>query len=219
MIHSLLKQVYSGQADTALNGLREGLRQKGDEGYLLKSNMFDFGKFKYTRLAGGKKLTIDHDDIDELLERSKGAFTFMVLSLLYPDLKLDKVNFHQDHMHPASGFKWTKLESMGLEEEAIRDWQSKRDLLPNLQLLEGQENVEKQAKALNQWVAEEVTNESLYRDQNYIPTELSLQFDDFETYFDCRRSLMKTKLCKLFDVEQPNMAEPVSETGEITNPA
>ncbi|WP_257575218.1 hypothetical protein [Vibrio parahaemolyticus] len=46
----------------------------------------------------------------------------MVLSLLYPDLKLDKVNFHQDHMHPASGFKWTKLESMGLEEEAIRDW-------------------------------------------------------------------------------------------------
>ncbi|WP_257575217.1 hypothetical protein [Vibrio parahaemolyticus] len=59
----------------------------------------------------------------------------------------------------------------------------------------------------------------LYRDQNYIPTELSLQFDDFETYFDCRRALMKTKLCKLFDVEQPNMAEPVSETGEITNPA
>ncbi|HCG5310737.1 DUF262 domain-containing protein [Vibrio parahaemolyticus] len=218
VIHSLLKQVYSGQADTALNGLREGLRQKGDEGYLLKSNMFDFGKFKHTRLAGGKKLTIDHDDIDELLERSKGAFTFMVLSLLYPDLKLDKVNFHQDHMHPASGFKWTKLESMGLEEEAIRDWQSKRDLLPNLQLLEGQENVEKQAKALNKWVAEEVTNEPLYRDQNYIPTALSLQFDDFEAFFDCRRALMKTKLCKLFDVEQPNMAEFVSETEEIIDP-
>ncbi len=56
VVHSLLKQVYSGQADTALRGLRNGLRVKSEDGneYILKNDRFDFSEYKHTKLSGGK---------------------------------------------------------------------------------------------------------------------------------------------------------------------
>src|SRR5690606_33848748 len=115
IVHSLLKQVYSGQADTALRGLRNGLRVKSDdgEGYILKNDSFDFSEYKQTKLSGGKQLAIDAEDIENFLEYKKGAFTFLLLSMLYPDLKLDQISFHQDHMHPHSKFKPSELKKIG----------------------------------------------------------------------------------------------------------
>ena len=152
--HSLLKQIYSGQADTALSGLRDGLRIKSGDGdtYILKAIKFDFSEYKNTRMSGGKKLTIDTTDIENFLEYKKGAFSFLLLSTLYPDLKLDQITFHQDHMHPHSKFKPSILKEVGIDSETIKQWQDMRDQVPNLQLLEGRENTVKQATDLSKWV-------------------------------------------------------------------
>ena len=193
--HSLLKQVYSGQADSALNGLRDGLRDRKVEGIPLKEKTFNFDSFKNTKLSGGKKLTIDSDNIDDFLEYKKGSFSFLLLSVLYPDLKIDQISFHQDHMHPHSGFKTKCLKELGLDEETISRWQNMRDQLPNLQLLEGLENsTDKHAMTLVNWVTKSTADEAYYRQRNYIQAEQSLLLKDFEQFFAIRKQLIKEKL-------------------------
>ena len=200
LIHSLLKQVYSGQADSALSGLRDGLRDKKKDGLPLKESVFSFNCFKHTKLAGGKKLTIDSDDIEGFLEYKKGGFCFLVLSVLYPDLKIDQISFHQDHMHPHSGFKAAKLIELGVEQETIHRWQDMRDQLPNLQLLEGLENTVKLATPLIKWVEKNDADEVYYRQRNYVPAEQSLSLKDFEQFFEVRKNIIRQKLMKEFDV-------------------
>lgn len=202
IVHSLLKQIYSGQADTALSGLRDGLRIKSDDGdsYILKTINFDFSEYKNTRMSGGKKLTIDTTDIENFLEYKKGAFSFLLLSTLYPDLKLDQVSFHQDHMHPHSKFKPSILKEVGIEGETIKQWQDMRDQVPNLQLLEGRENTVKQATDLSMWVNNKADDATYYRKRNYILDEQSLELEDFEEFFASRKQLLRKKLYELFDV-------------------
>lgn len=199
--HSLLKQVYSGQADSALSGLRDGLRDRKVEGIPLKEKSFYFDSFKNTKLSGGKKLTIDSDDIDDFLEYKKGSFCFLLLSVLYPDLKIDQISFHQDHMHPHSGFKTKYLKELELNEETISRWQSMRDQLPNLQLLEGLENsTNKHAMPLIDWVTKSSTDEAYYRQRNYIQAEQSLLLKDFEQFFEVRKQILKEQLHQVFNV-------------------
>lgn len=202
IVHSLLKQVYSGQADTALSSLRDGLRIKSGMGdtYILKDNEFDFSKYKHIKMSGGKKLTIDSDDIENFLEYKKGAFTFLLLSMLYPDLKLDQISFHQDHMHPYSRFKPTVLKELGIDSETIKQWEDMRDQVPNLQLLEGRENTVKQAIDLSQWVNDKVDDVTYYKNKNYILAEQSLELKDFEEFFSNRKELLRKKLHELFEI-------------------
>lgn len=202
IVHSLLKQVYSGQADTALSGLRDGFRIKSDNGdeYILKNTSFNFSEYKHTRMSGGKKLTIDTTDIESFLEYKKGAFSFLLLSTLYPDLKLDQISFHQDHMHPHSKFKPSILKGVGIDGETIKQWQDMRDQVPNLQLLEGRENTVKQATDLSKWVNDKADDATYYRKRNYILDEQSLELADFEEFFSNRKQLLRKKLYELFDV-------------------
>jgi len=212
IVHSLLKQVYSGQADTALGGLRDGLRVKSstnDGVYELKSVTFDFSEYKHTKMSGGKKLTIDTTDIEGFLDYKKGAFSFLLLSVLYPDLKLDQISFHQDHMHPHSKFKASILKGIGIDSDAIKRWQDMRDQLPNLQLLEGQENTAKQATDLSKWVKGKGDDEVYYRKQNYISLDQSLELKDFEDFFFNRRESLSKKLHELFGVTY--VEEPLEE--------
>lgn len=202
IVHSLLKQVYSGQADTALSGLREGFRIKSANGneYILKNTSFSFSEYKHTRMSGGKKLTIDTTDIENFLEYKKGAFSFLLLSTLYPDLKLDQISFHQDHMHPHSKFKPSILKEVGIDGETIKQWQDMRDQVPNLQLLEGRENTVKQATDLSKWVNNKADDSTYYRKRNYILDEQSLELENFEDFFANRKQLLRKKLYELFDV-------------------
>jgi hypothetical protein len=212
VVHSLLKQIYSGQADTTLSSLREGLREKtGEEqlSYKLKNNRFTFGEYKHTKLNSGKRLTIDASDIEDFLDNRKGPYTFLILSVLYPDLRLDQINFHQDHMHPYSKFKPAALAEMGLEPDQINQWIEMADQLPNLQLLEGQENTVKQATHLASWVKNNEADEKYYRERNYLPEELSLNFSDFESFYESRKQMLSDQLYQLFGVVK---VEPSTET-------
>ncbi|MGR5176877.1 DUF262 domain-containing protein [Vibrio mediterranei] len=211
VIHSLLKQVFSGQADTALSGLREGLRDRNQDGNPLKLTRFDFSSYQHTKLSGGKRLTIDADDVEDFLEHKKGGFCFLLLTMLYPDLKVDQISFHQDHMHPHSGFKTPVLKAMELDDQTIGHWQHLRDQLPNLQLLEGQENTEKQATPLDKWLQNNAENSMYYRERNYIAENQSLKFEDFEQFFEARKQLLRKQLHQVFDVVNQQQAVELTE--------
>ena len=65
-----------------------------------------------------------------------GQNTYVILSLLYPELKLSQVSFHQDHCHPYVSFDTKRMKDLGITEDKITEWQFKRNLLPNLRLTE-----------------------------------------------------------------------------------
>jgi uncharacterized protein with ParB-like and HNH nuclease domain len=197
--HSLLKQIYSGQADSTLRVLRDSLRnekQAPNEEYKLINPKFSFSAIKNAKFPGGKRISITKDDVADFLELQKGSQTFLVLSALYPHLKVDQIEFHQDHMHPQSRFKPTILSKLGLDEIEINAWIEMKDQLPNLQLLKDTENKSKQATQLIKWVENLECSEVAYRKENYIPKNQSLAFEEFETFFERRKDTLEKKLIK-----------------------
>ena len=199
VVNSLLKQVYSGQADNTLRAIRSGLRKSTDnleEKYQLINAKFSYSDVKDLKLPAGKKISITKEDITEFLELRKGSQTFLILSALYPHFKLDQIEFHQDHMHPYSKFKTSILSKLGLDDDEIEIWNTMKDRLPNLQLLEGVENKSKQAVPLIGWVKKTQSSETAYRKENFIPKNQSLDFEDFESFFDTRKSVLEKKLLK-----------------------
>ena len=115
------------------------------------------------------------------------------MALLYPNYKLSQVAFHQDHCHPHVSFDDKNIAALGLPDEKVKEWQKKRNLLPNLQFLEGTENEQKNKTPLIQWVNE--GNNFLYR-----PSGVSLELKDFEVFFNERRKLIKKELASIFGV-------------------
>ena len=150
LIKSLLTGIYGGHGDQLLADIRKYL-----QGSLPNSPQFSIQDFEQNaKLPSGKSIVVDEESLEDMLRSEKGPRTFMLLSLISPHLKFHQIQFHQDHIHPHSGFSKTKLKSLKLDEERMVDWQNKRDCLPNIQLLEGKENQSKNKKPFREWLEE-----------------------------------------------------------------
>ena len=153
------------------------------------------------KLPGNRTLKITDDDIEEILGYTKGPYTFMVLSLLYPNLRFGQVKFHQDHIHPASSFTDAKLKGFGIPEDRWKKLQQMKDQLPNLQLMEGLENESKNKTPFKDWLYGKddkgnpnVSDREKFLNDNYIGTTISLEFNDFETFFNKRKEILRNKI-------------------------
>ncbi|MCD5383768.1 DUF262 domain-containing protein [candidate division WOR-3 bacterium] len=202
IIHALLKQTYGGQGDRVLANIRDALTEKeskenGSKRYKLRQNTFSFDLLKNAKLPGAKSLKITDDDVEEILEYRKGPYTFMVLSLLYPNLRLGQVKFHQDHIHPASLFTDAKLRKYGISQDKWKKWQEMKDMLPNLQLMEGSENESKNKTPFKDWLnntySDETERNNFMKD-NYIPEGISIEFIDFEMFYEKRKKILEEKI-------------------------
>lgn len=207
LFHSLLKNIFSGQGDTILTNLRNSLRQKDDltNDYLLKNNNFSYAAIASTKLPSNKSLKITDDDINEFLDYKKGKSAFLVLSFLYPNLKYGQVKFHQDHIHPASQFTEAKLNANSITGDKHKVFQELRDKLPNLQLLEGSENIRKSKTPFKDWLSSQdehgtpiVPDRNKFLTDNYIDINQSLDFIDFESFSNNRKNKLKVELTRLF---------------------
>lgn len=203
LFHALLKNVFSGQGDTVLTNLRNSLRTKPDGAtdYTLKENRFSFNNIAGLKLPSNKSLKINDDDIDEFLRYKKGNNAFLVLSFLYPNLKYGQVKFHQDHIHPQSQFTDAKMSNLSIPNTDFAMYYECRDSLPNLQLLEGIENIKKNKTPLADWLnSRDENNNPVVSDinkflaDNYIDNTLSLDFKDFIKFYNHRKQTLKTKL-------------------------
>lgn len=186
---SLSKRLFGVASNSALSTSRNVLRELD-----CKKTKFTLKLFENATLVGGRTFTVDETEIDRWLDTyEKGQSTYVILSLLYSNLKLSQVTFHQDHCHPYSAFEKKNISSLNLNDEKIKEWQRKRNLLPNLQFLEGTENESKNKTPLKQWVDSGGTIA-------YLPNNVSLELKDFETFFSKRRALIKDELKKIFEI-------------------
>lgn len=184
---SFLKNIYGVASNSALTNTRAAI-----DNYNCKKMPFNSRIFDSVHLVGDREFKITKDDIITYMDREKGLYTFYLLTLLYPDLKLGQIKFHQDHVHPYVSFD--ELDSSKLTEEKITKWKEMRNTLPNLQLLEGSENESKNREPLTEWI--KAGNKVLYSDKNE-----STDIYNFEDYYDKRKQNMISKLLEIFDLK------------------
>ena len=197
LVLSLVKQVFGGHPDNVLIPIREVIA--ANTGAFPLSEIRE--KFKGTP----KSLDFTADEIENLLESRWGEpYTFALLALLYPTLDFRNL-FHIDHIHPRSGFTKARLMKKGVAEELVGSYMERPDLLPNLQLLEGLQNLQKSDKDFAAWFKETCkTPESQrdYRSKHYLPGD-GFAITEFEAFFDQRKSLLRDKLKELLGAPSP----------------
>jgi hypothetical protein len=196
VIRSLVKRgIWGSGLDTLLTRLRRTIDDHGER-------QFPAAELERDMAAAGKSLVFDATELDELLEMKYGGQrTFSVLSLLYPGLDFSK-EFHEDHIFPKSRFTAKRLSDAGIPPGQIEQYRSIVDNLPNLQLLGGVPNTEKQASLPVKWLSEAFPSQDqrdTYLRENDLQT-LPLGLPEFLEFFGQRRDRMRCRLLKLLGV-------------------
>lgn len=187
---SLVKRgIWGSGLDTLLTRIRDVLRTNSASG-------FPVAAVEEAMAAVGKSLAFDNAEIDELLNlKYAGQRTFSVLSVLYPGLDLSK-KFHEDHIFPKSRFTKKKLLDAGVPLDSIDDYLAAVNLLPNLQLLAGTANIEKQDGLPAEWIDTAFPSEdkrATYLAENDLDG-LPLDLADFTSFFEQRKQRVRARL-------------------------
>lgn len=187
---SLVKRgIWGSGFDGLLTRIREVLRTSSSGGFPVTA-------VEEAMASVGKSLAFDEAEIEELLNlKYAGQRTFAVLSVLYPGLDLSK-KFHEDHIFPKSRFTKKKLTAAGIAAEKIDAYLEAVNLLPNLQLLAGTANTEKQDTLPAQWVDKAFPN-SQKRDTYLAENDLDglpLDLVDFMEFFERRKQRVRARL-------------------------
>lgn len=223
LIHALLNKIYGDSQEQVITSLRNFLRVErkdvnGKKEYVLKRNSFSFNDLLKVELPSKKSFYITEKEIEGFLSYKKGVETFFVLSLLYPNLRYKEVQFHQDHIHPASHFTNEKLDSLNIPFEDRQEWFDKRDMLPNLQLLEGRQNESKNATEFRVWLNNKNESEKqLFCNSNFIPLQENLYFLNFNSFFDKRKEMLRTELKMVLAINNAITRQPTDFDDEEQN--
>lgn len=187
---SLIKRgIWGSGLDTLLTRLRDVLKSSS-------TDVFPIEAVETAMTVVGKGLAFDDAEIDELLNlKYGGQRTFAVLSVLYPGLDLGK-KFHEDHIFPKSLFTRKRLAASGIPADQIDDYLNSVNLIPNLQLLAGTANIEKQDKLPAQWI--ESAFPTAEKRVTYIAEndldDLPLGLAGFRAFFDERKKRVRARL-------------------------
>lgn len=145
------------------------------------------------------ELHITESRIEDIVNTEKGSrIAGEALYFLSLDWRNNSFKYEQDHLHPASRFDLSK--PMSITPSQWFEWRSLRNRLPNLQLLEGSSNGSKSNQSLIDYYNEKNDQQKqLFKEEALIPENVSLEFDDFETFYRERKKLIIDKLNMLLN--------------------
>lgn len=201
--------IWGSGLDQLLRALRSTITEHGKTGFPVTA--ID------TMMSGrGKSLLATDELIENILEYSYGhGETFGVLAAAFPHVNTRNIH-HVDHIYPRALLDRAALQKAGVEDGLIDEIEQLRDKLPNLELIEGSENVSKNAKLPRSW-AESVYSTpdamSAFKDRNAIP-ELSDDVTDFPRFFAERRTLLKERIRRAFGNAASTRADVPPSDGE-----
>lgn len=139
-------------------------------------------------------LCITDGKIEDVLNAEKGSrVAGEVLYYLSRDWMNKSFKYEQDHLHPDSRFNKGKPTSVSSDD--WRKWYAMRNRLPNLHLLEGRSNGSKSDMSLSKYYDEmnDIQKTAFY-EQAIIPVDVSLEFEDFEKFYNARKDLLTEKI-------------------------
>lgn len=147
-------------------------------------------------------LKISGDDVERMLDFQYGNPAVLpILQILYPNLDFKNSTFHIDHIYPKSKFN-AKNQSLPIE------FQGKANFLYNLQLLQGDENLAKEAKDPEIWLNEhyqaDIEKIKAYKERNYIDTNFDLTWEEIAEFEKQRSEKLKLQLETIFGLKKQN---------------
>lgn len=200
LIRSLVCGLYERRAEGTLTAIRHYLESVPAGSPFSLSDIVQKADF-----PSSLSLELTAEGLEEILATHIGnPRTYVLLSLLHVQHAHHQHAFHKDHIHPRSGFDDLTALNLGPEREAM--WRELKDQLPNIQLLQGEENNVKRAKPLSVWLPIHRPDEvgcRVYLDENDIPLDVSLEFSEFEPFFEKRKAILRQKLTRLLEVFPP----------------
>ena len=200
---SLLKRgIWGSGLDTLLLRLRDTIRDAG-------AAAFPVTEIEVAMASVGKSIRFEEAEINELLDVRYGSQrVFPVLATLYPGLDMTK-EFHEDHIFPRSRFSRSRLIREGVPAADVDDYLSKVDALPNLQLLAGLPNIEKQASLPSEWLEGPFFPSAARRAQyveEYDLQDLPTTVTEFPRFYEARRARLEGRLKAALGLVQPERA-------------
>lgn len=185
-VFSTLKGAFGGSSDTTLRRLREILKKCDPAAAFPATELF-------------RSLEIEPSLTDAEIERIldyqySGRYTYLVLSLLYPDQDWKSAVFHEDHIYPQSEFKVGLLRKRYYEADRVQRYMEASNTLQNLQLLTDSENTQKSSKPFDQWLQ---TRDPAFCSRHLIPDLPDYGLDCFEEFSVARTKLIVEALRKL----------------------
>ncbi|MGL4985920.1 MAG: DUF262 domain-containing protein [Treponemataceae bacterium] len=183
----LLRKTFGGSADTVLNQSRKAFTSDIESSFLMKIDSFPRKELN----SEIKEINdLGEGYIAELLTSQKDdRYSFSILAMLYPDLDYKNNNFHKDHIHPAVSYAELKQES-----KDNYGWKVYNSIL-NLQMLDSNENMSKNATSLKNWVEEQTKEKDREKFlENHLIPNVNLELDNFEDFIEKRKIILIEKL-------------------------
>lgn len=180
-----IKNIFGVASNTAISETRKAVQKITD----FKKENFSLSLFNDVRLTGDMNFMVTDDVLEKCFDYDKGPLTFLLLTLLYPEIKVYAAKFHQDHVHPYAGFENKNIKDKDINKDKIKEWRILRNKLPNLELLQGDINQSKSQTSLVDWL-------KLGNTVKYMPSGVSAELNDFEDFYNKRKELMKAELKK-----------------------
>jgi uncharacterized protein with ParB-like and HNH nuclease domain len=183
MTIALLKNAFGSSSDTTLKSLQDAFNEQTD-----------FSIFPYEAI--NKKLNIEptfsDTEVENLLTTNYSTkYSYLILSLLYPDRDWKDNKYHEDHIFPKTEFTIAKLKDRGFDDLKILHYQKYFNTIINLQLLKDSENLEKSSESFKTWFSSRDNN---FKARHNIPTINSYDFDNFIDFIEERKKMIKQKL-------------------------
>jgi len=123
---------------------------------------------------------------------------FSLLTLLFPFIDVTNHHFHVDHIFPKSRFTSKKLEKAGVSPDDIDDFMEMGNRLPNLQLLEGVENMEKRATLPAEWIRSMASesHRTNYCD-NHLLENVPESLPEFGDFYNTRLGTIRARIVEM----------------------
>ena len=136
----------------------------------------------------GIEARLSDDDVEDLLRyKYRGKYTYLILSLLYPDRDWKDTVFHEDHIFPSTEFSVRGLRKRGYDNARIHRYQSLFNTVVNLELLTDTEDLSKNSTPFNKWIA---SRDDGFKKRHLIPQLKSYDLDAFEDFVKARKQLL-----------------------------
>ena len=194
LTRSILKSgVWGSGLDTLLTALREEMR-KSNNGHFPASEM------RRVMAQRGKSIEFSPEEIEDLADMGiSDRRIFPLLALLSPFIDLQRHHFHIDHVFPSSRFTPTRLRSAEVGDEHHQDFADSANRVANLQLLDGDINLEKRAKLPADWMDEHFADAQVrqhYCDL-YLLGEIPRKMAGFMKFYEARRQRLQERIAEL----------------------
>ena len=183
-IVNILRNVFGGSSDATLKQCQE----------ILEKNTTEDFPFSELNEKLSVNSTFSQAEINNFLVYTYGTkYSYLLLSLLYPDRDwLDK-KYAEDHIYPQVEFTRTKLQKRGYPEEKIQKYLNNYNTIANLELLEENENKAKRATPFDTWIT---TRDANFKKRHLIPEIQNYNFDHFLEFIEDRKKLLIEKYSK-----------------------